>query len=61
MLALETKMAIRVPEEWHRHVKAEAALRGTTVSKLIRTAVNEWLKQNPREGFTNGKEKAGKR
>ncbi|MCL6479974.1 MAG: ribbon-helix-helix protein, CopG family [Peptococcaceae bacterium] len=56
-MTLETKMAIRVPEEWHRQVKAEAALRGTTVSKLIRTAVDEWLKQNPREAAKDGKER----
>lgn len=48
-MEMETKLTIRVPEQWHREVKSEAALRGTTVSKLVRTAVNEWLKLNPRE------------
>lgn len=54
-MGLETKLTIRVPEEWHRKVKAEAALRGTTVSKLVRQAVNEWLKHNPREAGENAK------
>lgn len=47
-MKLETKMAIRVPEEWHRRIKAEAALRGITVSWLIRTATDEYLKRHPR-------------
>jgi len=58
-LVFETKMVIRVPEEWHRYVKAEAALRGTSISKLVRNAVDEWLKDNPWEGWNNGeKEKS---
>lgn len=48
-MALDTKMAIRVPVDWHRQVKAEAALRGITVSWLIRISVDDWLARNPRE------------
>lgn len=48
-MALESKLLIRVPEDWRRRIKAEAALRGITVSWLIRTAVDEWLANHPRE------------
>lgn len=48
-MGLETKMAIRVPEDWHRQIKAEAALRGITVSWLIRVSVDEYLARHPRE------------
>lgn len=60
-MTLESKMVIRVPEEWHRYVKAEAALRGTSISKLVRNAVDEWLRQNPWEGFKDGKEEKSER
>ncbi|MCL6447611.1 MAG: hypothetical protein K6U04_05570 [Armatimonadetes bacterium] len=39
------KMLIRVPVEWHRQVKAEAALLGMSMSKLVITAVNEYLEK----------------
>lgn len=56
-MTLETKMTIRVPEAWHRRIKAEAAFRGLSVSKMIRTAVDEWLKNNPvKEADSNGEE-----
>jgi len=55
-LTLETKMAIRVPLDWHRRVKAEAALRGMTVSRIVRVAVDEWLASHPREEEGHGKE-----
>lgn len=48
-MGLESKMVIRVTEDWHRKVKAEAALRGMTISNLIRQAVDDWLKRNPLE------------
>lgn len=53
-MALESKLLIRVPEDWRRQVKAEAALRGITISQLIRTAVDEYLKQHPREEAKHG-------
>lgn len=40
------KMVVRVPKEWHRRVKAEAALRGISLSQLIRDAVNEYLEKD---------------
>jgi len=54
----DSKLVLRVPTEWHRRIKSEAALRGITISGMIRTAVDEWLARNPREGDHNGKEKA---
>lgn len=51
----DSKLTVRVPEEWHRQVKAEAALRGIAVSKLVRMAVDEWLKGHPREAGKVGK------
>lgn len=52
-MKLETKVALRVPEEWHHRAKAQAALRGITVSWLVRTAVDEWLERHPREEDRN--------
>lgn len=46
-MELESKVTIRVPEAWHRQAKAEAALRGISLSNLVRTAVNEWLSKHP--------------
>jgi predicted DNA binding CopG/RHH family protein len=52
----DLRMTIRVPEAWHRKVKSEAALRGMSLSQLIRTAVDEWLEKNKRieGGRANG-------
>jgi len=54
----QPKMTIRAEESWHRKIKVEAAMRGITVSWLVRTAVDEWLERNPiKEANQNGKEK----
>ena len=57
----DAKLVFRVPSEWHRRVKVEAALRGMTITAIIRTAVDEWLERNPyqdqKESDTNGKNK----
>jgi len=51
-------MTINVDDDWHRKIKVEAAMRGITVSWLVRTAVDEWLERNPiKEANQNGKEK----
>jgi len=51
-------MTIRVPEAWHRRIKSEAALRGLTVSSMIKVAVDEWLERNPiKEGNNDGRQK----
>ena len=50
-------LAIRVPDEWRQRLKVEAALRGTTMAKLVVRAVDEYLERNPvREASTNGEE-----
>ena len=57
-MSLDTKMTIRVPEAWHRRIKSEAALRGLTVSSMIKVAVDEWLERNPiKEGNNDGRQK----
>jgi hypothetical protein len=43
----DTKMTILVPTNWHKNLKIEAALRGTTIKDIVITAVDELLKQNP--------------
>lgn len=48
-MALGSELLIRVPEDWRRWVKSEAALRGITVSWLVRAAVSEYLANHPRE------------
>lgn len=55
LMPLNWQMTLRVPQEWHRRVKAEAALRGVTVSFLVRTAVDYYLELNAKEANTNGK------
>ena len=52
-LELNKKLTIRVPEEWHRKIKAEAALRGLKLSQLVRNAVDDWLSQNPLDKEVN--------
>lgn len=54
VMALDALMAIRVPEGWRRQVKAEAALRGMTISSLIRAAVDYYLKLDIREADGRG-------
>ncbi|MEW6771862.1 MAG: plasmid partition protein ParG [Bacillota bacterium] len=49
-------LSVRVNPEWHRRVKAEAALRGITLAEMVRKAVDEWLERNPRKGEADGKE-----
>ncbi|MGB9866852.1 MAG: hypothetical protein ACPLPR_02950 [Bacillota bacterium] len=52
------KMTLPVPQDWHRRVKAEAAIRGLKLNRLIMSAVDEWLKRNPiKEGNRDGEEK----
>ena len=46
----ETKMTLTVPDEWHRSIKVEAALRGMTIKDIVITSVNEWLENNPLRG-----------
>lgn len=43
------KMTIRVSESWHKNLKVEAALRGTTIARIVKVAVDEYLKNHPRE------------
>lgn len=43
----DAQLVLRVPSEWHRRVKVEAAYRGMTITKIVRTAVDEWLERNP--------------
>jgi len=44
---------IRVPKEWHRKTKSEAALRGISLGRLIVEAVNEYLSNERREKAQN--------
>lgn len=43
------KMTIRVLESWHKNLKVEAALRGTTIAHIVKVAVDEYLRNHPRE------------
>lgn len=57
-MPLPPKMTIRADENWHRKIKVEAAKRGMTISRLVMTAVDEWLKNNPvKEANSDGEEK----
>lgn len=47
-MAIKPIMTIRADEDWHRMLKVEAVLRDTTITNLVREAVDEWLKNHPR-------------
>src|SRR5689334_18414017 len=40
---METKLTIELPEDLHRRAKAVAALRGETVSKIVRAALEQYI------------------
>ncbi|MEW6423664.1 MAG: toxin-antitoxin system HicB family antitoxin [Bacillota bacterium] len=44
-MAEEHKFCVRVPIEWHRKAKAEAALMGLSLGKLVVIAVNEYIER----------------
>ena len=41
--AMDTRLTIKLPDELRRHAKAIAALRGESVSHLVRIALEEYL------------------
>ena len=45
----EKRITIRVPAELHLAVKIKAATEGKPVSEIIRTLLEEWLKEEPQE------------
>lgn len=45
----KTKVTFWATVNWHRLIKAEAALRGLSISELVRSAVDEYLAKHPKE------------
>ena len=39
----EKRITVRVPESFHRAVKAKAAREGVSVSELLRSLLESWL------------------
>ena len=40
---METRLTIKLPEDLHRRAKAVAALRGETVSNVVRAALEQYI------------------
>jgi hypothetical protein len=49
ILLERVKLTFLTPEDWHQRLKLEAVLRRTTATKIIIDAVDEWLKNHPRD------------
>jgi hypothetical protein len=49
MFLNRVKLTFLATEEWHQKLKLEAVLRRTTATKIIIEAVEEWLRNHPRD------------
>lgn len=54
-MSFDATLIVRVPMKWHQRLKAEAALKGTTPSQLMRAAIGHYLELNSREAEGRGK------
>ncbi len=46
---MDTRLTIKLPDELRRHAKAIAALRGESVSDLVRVALEQYLTESIEE------------
>lgn len=46
---METKLTIKLPDTLHRRAKAAAALRGDTLSEILRSALEEYIAETVEE------------
>lgn len=45
--SVRTKVTVMMPEEMHSLLKVEAAVHGTTASKIVEDALQAWLVAHP--------------